>query len=76
MKVYDYIFIKRSSKPYWVCLYIFAAIHIMRLPMEVAVIWISTLLKVIVLAFLFTKLHSVLTKALRGGRTEHLAGNS
>ena len=64
MKGYDYIFIKRASKPYWVYLYVFGAIHIMRLPMQGAVIWVSFLLKAIVLAFTFTGIHSILTKAV------------
>ena len=63
MKVYDYIFIKRSSEPYWMYLYLFSAIYIMiRLPMEVGSIWISFLIKIIILAFIFTGMHSVLTK--------------
>lgn len=62
MKGYDYIFINRASKPYWMYLYIFSAIYIMRLPMEVAVIWVSFLLKAIVLAFIFTWIHGFFTK--------------
>jgi len=66
MKAYDYIFIKRASKPYWVYLYLFSAIYILRLPMQVAVIWMSFLLKAIVLAFIFTCIHRFLINAVRG----------
>ncbi|MFX0139258.1 MAG: O-antigen polymerase, partial [Candidatus Hodarchaeota archaeon] len=62
MKHYDYIFIKRSKKSYWVYLYVFSALHIIRLPMEVIVIWISFLFKIIIIAFVFTKIQSILTK--------------
>jgi hypothetical protein len=65
LKGYDYLFIKRTSKPYWIYLYLFGAINIMRLPVEPAVIWISFLLKVIVLAFIFTWIHSGLTKSYK-----------
>lgn len=64
MKGYDYIFIKRAQKPYWAYLYIFSAVYIMRLPMQATVIWVSFLLKAIVLAFIFTGIHSGLTKVV------------
>ncbi len=70
MKGYDYIFIRRSGKPYWIYLYFFSAIHIMRLPMQVAVIWVSFLLKTIVLAFIFTGIHSFMTKVV--GKSTYL----
>lgn len=66
MKVYDYIFIKNASKPFWIYLYVFGAIHIMRLPMQVAVVWMNFLLKVIVLAFIFTWVHAFFTRVARG----------
>jgi len=69
MKGYDYIFIKRVHKPYWIYLYIFSAIHIVRLPVQVAVIWISFLIKVIILSFILTGLHWGLTKALGRSRS-------
>ena len=59
MKYYDYLFIRNSSKPFWCFLYAFGAIIIMQLPVEVFVIWVSYLLKFVVIAFLLTLLHSL-----------------
>ena len=64
LKGYDFLFIKRSSKTYWAYLYVFGAVNVMRLPVEPAVIWISFFLKVIVLAFIFTWIHSAFTKVV------------
>lgn len=68
MKGFDYLFIRRAHKPYWMYLYIFSTIYIMRLPMQVAVIWVSFLLKAIVLAYMFTWIHEVLKKVTRSSR--------
>ena len=76
MKGYDYIFIKRVSKPYWIYLYVFSAIHIMRLPMEVATIWASFLVKTIVLAFILTQMHFFFTKAAQADRLGCFGANS
>jgi len=40
----------------------------MRLPMEVAVIWVSFLIKAIVLAFIFTGMDALFTKVARNSR--------
>lgn len=69
MKGYDYIFIKRASKRYWVYLYVFSAIHIIRLPVEPAVVWASFLLKTIVLAFMFTQIHLFFTRLAQVDRS-------
>jgi len=66
MKGYDYMFIKRADNPYWIYIYVFSAIYIMRLPMQAAVVWVSFLLKAIVLAFIFTGMHSALTEVVGG----------
>jgi hypothetical protein len=64
IKMYDYLFIRKSSKPYWVYLYIFGAIHMIRLPVQAGVIWVSFLLKVIVLAVIYTSIHIFLTRII------------
>lgn len=65
MKGFDYLFIQRVHKPYWMYIYIFSSIHIIRLPMQAAVIWLSFLIKAILLAVILTGIHSVLTKTIR-----------
>ena len=59
MKSYDSFFAKRISKPYWLYLYCFSLLFILRFPMQAAVVWVSDLLKTIVLAFFFTGLHTI-----------------
>ena len=76
MKGFDYLFIKRAHKPYWMFLYLFSAIYIMRLPMQVAVVWASFLLKAIILAFIFSWMHTFLTRVAQGSSLIHFAANS
>lgn len=61
MKGYDYLFIKRASRQYWVFVYLFSAILFLFFPSEGVVAWMSWFLKSIVLAFLLTEANKVLT---------------
>jgi len=73
MKGYDLFFAKRMSNQYWLCLYGFGAVFIiLKLTMHTAVVWIATLLHVIVLAFVFTSLHTVLTKIIHRKAFPHI----
>lgn len=61
MKWYDYLFIRRASRQYWMFVYLFSAILFMLFPSEGIVAWLSWFLKAIVLAFLLTEMHKILT---------------
>jgi len=61
MKGYDYLFIKRASKQYWVFVYLFSAILFLSFPSEGVTAWMSFFLKAIVLAFLLTETHKFFT---------------
>lgn len=61
MKGYDYLFIKRASKQYWVFVYLFSAILFLSFPAEGVVTWMSFFLRAIVFAFLLTEAHKFLT---------------
>lgn len=61
MKWYDYLFIERASKQYWMFVYLFGAILLTFLPAEGAVVWLSWFLRGIILAFLLTETHKFLT---------------
>ena len=65
MKGFDYVFIKRAHKPYWMYMYLFSSIHIMRLLSQAAVLWMSFLLKSILLAVILTAMHSVLIQMVK-----------
>ena len=61
MKGYDYLFIERASKQYWVFVYLFSAILVLSFPAQGVVTWMSFFLKAIVLAFLFTEMERFFT---------------
>ncbi len=61
MKEYDYLFIKRASKQYWMFVYLFGAILLLFFPAEGVAAWLSWFLKGIILAFLLTEVHKVVT---------------
>lgn len=65
VKCYDVLFIRNAHKPYWCFIYVFSAITILQLPMEVFVIWVSNFTKFVLIAFLLTYLHSALAKTVR-----------
>lgn len=64
MKGYDNYFIKKSTSPFWLYIYIYGAINMLRLPVEPIAIWFSFLLKIIILAFLLNKINDFLKKGI------------
>ena len=65
MKCYDSIFVRYAHKPFWCFIYVFSAITILQLPMQAFVLWVSNLTKFVLIAFVFTCLHSILTGVVR-----------
>ena len=65
MKCYDYIFIRNAHKPCWCFLYVFGAITILQLPVDVFVVWVSYLTKFVLIAFILTQWHSIFAGSVR-----------
>lgn len=59
MKLFDYLFMLKSNRPYWIYVYVFSFAIIARLPIQPMVVWISFILKIIAIAFILDKVSTI-----------------